>query len=134
VPLDTDALDRAWSDVFSREHDPTGLTVEANVLRYRPLPRGVALHGATPEEVAYAWHASRLTGTRLVVMHDEVPPAEIDRLRVPRGASESLLRAAHEAGVVVDDQPITGNPHVELLRWLREQAISRTLHRFGNVL
>ena len=32
----SDAL--AWREEFSLEHDPTGLLVESNVLRYRPLP------------------------------------------------------------------------------------------------
>ena len=32
----SDAL--AWREEFSVEHDPTGLLVESNVLRYRPLP------------------------------------------------------------------------------------------------
>ncbi|HYD10798.1 MAG TPA: hypothetical protein VEA78_11915, partial [Acidimicrobiales bacterium] len=58
----------------------------------------------------------------------------VQRVRIPNGAGEDVLRWAHERGVVVDDQPITPDGRVELLRWLREQAISRTTHRFGNVL
>ena len=114
--------------------DATGLQVESNVLRYRPLPRGVCVHGElTVEERAICQRASARTGTR-VVFTTGVPDLAVDRLRVPHGASDEVLRAAHAAGVVVDDQPLTGDGRVELLRWLREQAISRTTHRFGNVL
>ncbi|HEX4905228.1 MAG TPA: proline dehydrogenase family protein [Acidimicrobiales bacterium] len=114
--------------------DATGLRVEANILRYRALPRGVCVHGElSAEERAICQRASARTGTR-VVFTTGVPDLAVDRLRVPHGASDEVLRAAHAAGVVVDDQPITGDGRIELLRWLREQAISRTMHRFGNVL
>jgi RHH-type proline utilization regulon transcriptional repressor/proline dehydrogenase/delta 1-pyrroline-5-carboxylate dehydrogenase len=111
--------------------DATGLRVEANILRYRPLPRGVCVHGdLTDDERAICERASARTGTPVVYGLD----LDVDRLRIPHGASDDVLRAAHAAGVVVDDQPITGDGRVELLHWLREQAISRTLHRFGNLL
>jgi RHH-type proline utilization regulon transcriptional repressor/proline dehydrogenase/delta 1-pyrroline-5-carboxylate dehydrogenase len=123
-PMDPDT----WS--WAVPSDPSGLTFEANVLRYRPLPRGVCVHGdLTAEERAIVEHASRVSGTPVVSGLD----LAVDRLRVPHGASDDVLRAAHDAGVTVDDQPITGDGRVELVRWLREQAISRTLHRFGNL-
>jgi RHH-type proline utilization regulon transcriptional repressor/proline dehydrogenase/delta 1-pyrroline-5-carboxylate dehydrogenase len=126
-------LDPATWDGFEA-HDATGLTYEANILRYRPLPRGVCVHGdLTETERAIAERASARSGTRAVFTTDE-PALDVDRLRIPHGAADDVLRAAHAAGVVVDDQPITGDGRVELLRWLREQAISRTLHRFGNLV
>ena len=104
------------------------------MLRYRPLPRGVCVHGAlTDEERSIVERASAMTGTPVHFTTGE-PRLDVDRLRVPHGASDDVLRAAHAAGVVVDDQPITGDGRVELLRWVREQAISRTLHRFGNLV
>ncbi|MEA3020073.1 MAG: RHH-type transcriptional regulator, proline utilization regulon repressor / proline dehydrogenase [Actinomycetota bacterium] len=113
--------------------DATGLRVEANILRYRPLPRGVCVQGElTDEERAIAERASAQTGTR-AVFTTGMPDLAVDRLRVPHGASDDVLRAAHAAGVVVDDQPITGDGRVELLHWLREQAVSHTLHRFGTL-
>ena len=115
-------------------HDATGLRVEANILRYRPLPNGVCVHGELSEvERAIAELASIRSGTK-VTFTTETPDLAVDRLRVPHGAPADVLHAAHAAGVVVDDQPLTGDGRVELLRWLREQAISRTMHRFGNVL
>ena len=41
--------------------------------------------------------------------------------------------AANQAGIHLADGPVTANGRVELLNYLKEQAISRTLHRFGNL-
>ncbi|HVM54054.1 MAG TPA: bifunctional proline dehydrogenase/L-glutamate gamma-semialdehyde dehydrogenase [Acidimicrobiales bacterium] len=126
VPVD----ESTWR--LPRDEDVTGLRCEENLLRYRPLPRGVCVWGdLTDEERGIAERAARLTGTP-VVFATEAPDLSVDRLRVPHGAPVEVLGAAHAAGVSVDRQPLTGDGRVELARWLREQAISRTRHRFGN--
>jgi RHH-type proline utilization regulon transcriptional repressor/proline dehydrogenase/delta 1-pyrroline-5-carboxylate dehydrogenase len=48
-------------------------------------------------------------------------------------ATEPLLRAAHRAGVTAVVQPVLANGRIELPRWLREQALSITRHRHGNI-
>lgn len=55
------------------------------------------------------------------------------RLRLLTGAGDRLRRAAHAAHVAIDDAPIAAVPAIELPRWLRAQAISETMHRYGNV-
>jgi RHH-type proline utilization regulon transcriptional repressor/proline dehydrogenase/delta 1-pyrroline-5-carboxylate dehydrogenase len=130
VPMD----EPTWDAAAFEPTDESGLRYEANVLRYRPLPNGVCVHGElSPAERAIAERASAATGTPAVFTTGE-PDLRVDRLRVPHGVPDDVLRAAHAAGVVVDDQPLTGDGRVERLRWLREQAISRTLHRFGNII
>jgi RHH-type proline utilization regulon transcriptional repressor/proline dehydrogenase/delta 1-pyrroline-5-carboxylate dehydrogenase len=54
-------------------------------------------------------------------------------LRAP-GASPSLKTAAIEAGLRLVDAPVVWNGRIELLWLLREQSVSETLHRYGNVL
>ncbi|MEZ5230803.1 MAG: hypothetical protein R2710_30265 [Acidimicrobiales bacterium] len=44
------------------------------------------------------------------------------------------MTAAAAVDMDVLDAPVVGNGRVELLHYLREQAISRTLHRFGNLV
>jgi RHH-type proline utilization regulon transcriptional repressor/proline dehydrogenase/delta 1-pyrroline-5-carboxylate dehydrogenase len=44
-----------------------------------------------------------------------------------------LVAAAHHA-VTVLDEPICSHGRVELVRWLREQVVTRSLHRYGNVV
>ena len=39
-----------------------------------------------------------------------------------------------DAGYEVDTTPIACDGEAELLRWAREQAVSHTLHRHGNLI
>jgi RHH-type proline utilization regulon transcriptional repressor/proline dehydrogenase/delta 1-pyrroline-5-carboxylate dehydrogenase len=49
------------------------------------------------------------------------------------GWSGGLRLALLDAGLDVDVEPLSPFGEVELLRWTREQAVSETLHRHGNV-
>jgi RHH-type proline utilization regulon transcriptional repressor/proline dehydrogenase/delta 1-pyrroline-5-carboxylate dehydrogenase len=53
-------------------------------------------------------------------------------LRAP-AASPALKAAATEAGVRLVDHPVLWNGRLEMLWLLREQSVSETLHRYGNV-
>ncbi|PON16470.1 hypothetical protein C2W62_18295 [Candidatus Entotheonella serta] len=56
-----------------------------------------------------------------------------DRLRVIGSSSNILNRAAHLAGAtVIAAQPLS-NGCLELRYYLREQAVSQTVHRYGNM-
>ncbi len=56
------------------------------------------------------------------------------RLRILAPATDELLLLAHQAGITVDTAPVTGSGRLELTHWLKEQAISRTMHRYGRLL
>lgn len=56
------------------------------------------------------------------------------RLRSLGPLSPDLRRALNQAGVSVVDQPVLANGRLELRYYLREQAISQTVHRYGNVM
>jgi RHH-type proline utilization regulon transcriptional repressor/proline dehydrogenase/delta 1-pyrroline-5-carboxylate dehydrogenase len=56
------------------------------------------------------------------------------RLRLLGDASQDVLAAAIEAGLSVLDEPICSCGRIELVRWLREQVVTRSLHRYGNVV
>jgi RHH-type proline utilization regulon transcriptional repressor/proline dehydrogenase/delta 1-pyrroline-5-carboxylate dehydrogenase len=62
-----------------------------------------------------------------------LPSCGAQRLRVLGPVSDALARAAHRAGITVDDTVVTPSPRVELPRWMREQSVSRTLHRHGRL-
>jgi len=146
-------LDRArtsdeavWRGEIGAEHDRAGLRYEANVLRYRPLDR-VAVRveeGAAEHEVARVLAAVERCGVPVVLSrHGEersaafaarVAALGVDRIRVVGRATDDVLRAAAAAGVHVADDPVTADGLVELLHHVREQAISRTLHRYGNLV
>jgi RHH-type proline utilization regulon transcriptional repressor/proline dehydrogenase/delta 1-pyrroline-5-carboxylate dehydrogenase len=134
------AFDAAWRDTFGIERDRSGLHAEANVLRYRPVAKVIVpLDAATPDATkAMLKDAADVTGVP-VELTDEPEPmliarirsGEADRLRALQPVSDAVARACHAADVMIDDTAATGDGRIELPRWLREQAISRTLHRHG---
>ena len=141
-----DDYEEAWSRHFSIEHDPTGLFCEANVFRYRPVGRVAVRHdGATKLELDRVRRATRLCGVTVIESdgRDEtvaqfaarLPGVGVERVRVLGHPVDEALRAtANEHGIHLADGPVTGSGRVELQHYLREQAVSRTLHRFGNLV
>lgn len=132
----------AWWSHFSRENDPAALSCEINALRYRPLA-AVILLDASPSEIEIAGAAARTTGSRLLIARSADDAADLvssatdphlTRLRAPHGAPHDLLAIARDRGVVVDTAPVVSSGHAELPRWLLEQSISRSMHRYGRLL
>ena len=136
----------AWQAEFGVEHDPSGLFCESNVSRYRPLPR-MALRAeadASPRGIKRVRAAANRCGVPLIESHasDEtgvefagrLGSLAVPRVRVVGTSSDELRAAANEAGIHLADDPVTAEGRIELLHYLREQSISRTTHRYGNVL
>jgi RHH-type transcriptional regulator, proline utilization regulon repressor / proline dehydrogenase / delta 1-pyrroline-5-carboxylate dehydrogenase len=141
---------RAWAHEFAVEHDPSGLRVESNVFRYRPIDVLTVRvgAGAAPVEVERVLSAARTAGVPVVVSRAEGAAAVSDQdfaAAVARGEVTGRVRvvgsapglreasAAHVGDVTVLDHPVLASGRRELLTVLREQAISRTMHRFGHV-
>jgi RHH-type proline utilization regulon transcriptional repressor/proline dehydrogenase/delta 1-pyrroline-5-carboxylate dehydrogenase len=137
---------QAWREHFSEEHDPSALRCESNVFRYRPS-RGVVLRLAAPdaETEAAARSAAEICGVRLTVSFAtqesdadfaaRLPAlaANTEFLRTLDAPPDEILRAAHAAGLNWINAPLSANGRLELTRWLREQAVSTTQHRYGNL-
>ena len=137
---------QAWDDYFSQNHDPSNLPSESNVLRYRPA-RGVVLRLKEEDEtiIAKAEYASQLTGTPLHISlqtgeSDEEfierlaqPGIQAEFLRTVTTPPEEVLQAAYRAGLNWINAPLTSAGRIELRYWLREQAVSQTLHRYGQI-
>jgi RHH-type proline utilization regulon transcriptional repressor/proline dehydrogenase/delta 1-pyrroline-5-carboxylate dehydrogenase len=137
---------RAWESEFSIEHDPTGLACESNVFRYRPC-RGVILRLSSAD--ARAQSLARLAATQCGVpltisIATEESDAEFlarlpilarhaEFLRTEGAPDDSILRAAYAAELNWINAPLSSIGRVELPRWLREQAVSETTHRYGSV-
>jgi RHH-type transcriptional regulator, proline utilization regulon repressor / proline dehydrogenase / delta 1-pyrroline-5-carboxylate dehydrogenase len=165
-----------WAGELGHEVDRTGLSVESNVLRYRPL-QGLTVRasgGASLIGLVRVLLAAELTGTRVTVSVDpslasavglldrpaDEPPSPglrrlddlvesvestsdfIDRVRsrivtgrvrVVGDEGETLLRELAGEHVTVVAGPVLATGRRELLNVLREQAISRTRHRFGHL-
>lgn len=139
----------SWQSHFVVGHDPSGLACEANEFRYRPR-LGVLLRMAEPDALAGLMaYAGALVVVRVALslatlesdaqLITRLPQlaTEHDVFRTidpSRRPSDELLRAVHEAGLHWIDAPISAVGRIELTRWLREQSVTETLHRYGNVL
>jgi len=136
--------------------DESHLLAEANVFRYRALrtallgagedvdDRSVALALAAASAVGVAVTVSspveRAVGQRGAVTVEDEPAltgrlgrVAVDKVRLIGAAGDDLRLAVHDAGLWLDDVPVVAHPARELLRWVREQAVSETRHRHGNV-
>jgi hypothetical protein len=60
--------------------------------------------------------------------------AVYDLLRALGPLATALRRALNTAGISVVDVPVLANGGLELRYYLREQALSLTVHRYGNVM
>lgn len=121
-----------------------GLRVESNRLCRRPLP-GVIVRVATDvdsDQVDLARAAARATGTPVELTSPADEPvddlaARLDPqclLRILGSPETDLLAAAAGAGMSVLAEPLVSSGRVELPRWLREQSVSRSRHRYGNIV
>ena len=154
----------AWRDHFGREHEPIPLLGERNVFRYRACRRMVVrAEIATPAgrlALAQVLVAARICGTPVEISvaggrldswvggHDDptgtieseaelaarLASATIERLRALTPLTSATRAAAHAAGVTVLDEPVLGAGRLELRAYLREQAVSRVVHRYGTVM
>lgn len=141
-----DDYEHQWRTHFSIEHDPTGLFCESNVFRYRPLDRVVLRVGpnASAADVALVHKAARVCGVEVVVSRHDVETQDklarriadlgTTRIRVVgESVEEGLQIAANQANVHLATDEVLRVGRLELLHYLREQSMTQTLHRFGNL-
>ncbi|MCL4831762.1 MAG: proline dehydrogenase family protein [Caldilineaceae bacterium] len=89
-----------------------------------------------------AWHwLERAEGVTLVEEGEsnlvsllQIAPPPVDRLRALAPLETELRRALNNGGISVIEGPLLANGRLELGHYLREQAVSQTVHRYGNVL
>jgi RHH-type proline utilization regulon transcriptional repressor/proline dehydrogenase/delta 1-pyrroline-5-carboxylate dehydrogenase len=154
----------AWRDHFGRAHQPIPLLGERNVFRYRRCKAIVVrAEIATPSgrlALAQVLVAARTCGVPVEISvaggrldswvgGDDEPAgriesegelaarlaaATIERLRALTPLTSATRAAAHAAGVTVLDGPVLGAGRLELRAYLREQAVSRVVHRYGTVM
>ncbi len=159
--LEAAAGSDAWwrAPEFDVEHDPSDLRCEANVFRYRRFVAGIirAARDLADQDLARLLLVARGSGTEVSVSVEErrswldglgfalvvetedelaarlaADKARAGLFRVPGGAP-GLKLAAISAGWRWADGPVLWNARLEWPAWLREQALSETRHRYGNI-
>jgi RHH-type proline utilization regulon transcriptional repressor/proline dehydrogenase/delta 1-pyrroline-5-carboxylate dehydrogenase len=158
------SYERAWREHFSQGHEPIRLLGERNVFRYRPcrrvLVRGEAATAAGRLALEQALLAARTCGVPVTVSLAAGEPGpwlveaddvgavaetevgliarlggeRVERLRALVPISRELRAAAHAAGIVVLDAPVLAAGRLELRHYLREQSVSRVVHRYGSIM
>jgi len=148
-----------WDKEFSIEHDPSNLHGESNHFRYRPFPRILLrASGMSDLELAQIALAVQTCGVKMEISVDKATPlmkamifpviVETEKeliARLPECAkqygilrvlspSDPLQRAANNVALQTITAKPLANGRLELLQYLREQAVSETTHRYGNVI
>ncbi len=153
VAAQIDAAIRVWRRLAAGV-DPSGLASEANVFRLRRLSSVALRFGAAPERAALAVSLGVAAALEVPVSlsapraFDGLPEATvieddpsflgrleaggITRVRLVGGDLGPRLDLM-DHGLDVDVEPLNPIGERELLRYTREQAISETRHRHGNV-
>lgn len=148
------ADDDWWREHFAVDHDPSGLFCESNVFRYRALEEVVVRVGPrTPQhDLDRVLAAVEVVGARL-----RLSAAPSGGWKLPAGArredarrfwsgvaddpparvrllGDEVADPRPPATTFVDDRPPVACGRIELLRYVREQSVTRTLHRYGNLV
>ncbi len=135
------SVDEWWKRVGGQAIDATGLTVEKNYQRYRkPLaPILVRIDDSTSnEDIALIKYIAQVTGTE--VLWSTATAESIDEL-VDRAEYKVRWLSGEVAprkellakGVSLDGRPVAQRGDIEAPRWLLEQSVAITYHRYGNV-
>ena len=135
------SVDEWWKKVGSKAIDATGLSVEKNYQRYRkPLaPIIVRVDDSTSnEDISLINYIAQITGTE--VLWSTASAESFDELisrsqfKVRWLSSETAPGAELMAkGVSLDTRPVAQRGDIEAPRWLLEQSVAITYHRYGNV-
>ncbi|MGV1005012.1 MAG: bifunctional proline dehydrogenase/L-glutamate gamma-semialdehyde dehydrogenase [Candidatus Nanopelagicales bacterium] len=153
-PLTSRDVEAWWGRIGGAVRDLAGLTVERNLVRLRPLPKPVLVRiegNTSAAELESVRRISARTGTPIVlstavsrgadtVVEDtsaalaRVANGEVSRVRWISGEEPGdLVDLGLQAGVPIDRRPIAGWAPVEGPRWMHEQSVCITNHRYGNV-
>ena len=144
APGQAENYQKWWDEYFTVEQDPSMLRCESNHLRYHPC-RGVMLRLEKEDAISIhrAKTIARICGVRLMIslaseesetdLAARLPRlvSRIEFLRTVQSPGKALLTAAYDSGINWINAPILASGRYELPRWLREQAVSQTQHRYG---
>ncbi|MGJ6122808.1 bifunctional proline dehydrogenase/L-glutamate gamma-semialdehyde dehydrogenase [Mycolicibacterium sp. Y3] len=155
----SDAL--AWAQEFGVARDVSGLMAETNVFRYLPLPVTVRAEHEDSAALMRVVGAGILAGSAVTVstptpldpaiaealegagvtcrVHDAAAWSNVlrdnapARVRLLGGRREEFARASDgRVDIALYAQPVVEAGRIELLTFLREQAVAVTAHRFGS--
>jgi len=119
--------------------DATPMAVAQVLLAVRTTGQSVTVSLAPQAEERWRWLAEE---THIFVIEEDeaglaarlAATRAYDRLRIVGTIPPALRQAVQGAQVAIIDAPVLANGRLELRWYLREQALSQTMHRYGNLL
>ena len=141
-----------WARIGSKAIDAAGLQVERNYQRYVPSRRGIVVRidasvsktwieyitwvaEKTKSSVEFSANEKNQNCPSAVVESDSQLVNRIgvkDRVRWLEASTPPILEFLTK-GISVDRRPLVARGDVEMPRWLLEQSVSITNHRYGNI-
>jgi RHH-type proline utilization regulon transcriptional repressor/proline dehydrogenase/delta 1-pyrroline-5-carboxylate dehydrogenase len=132
-----------WERIGSKAIDHAGLHVERNYQRYLPSRRGIAVrvdNTTSKDWLAYiAWVEDKIDTKIEISSGDHETPenlvnriSSVDKVRWLTKESAPTLELLAK-GISVDRRPLAQRGDIEMPRWLLEQSVSITNHRYGNI-
>lgn len=124
-----------WTKVGSQAIDRSGLIVEKNFQRYRHYLAPIVVvvdESTTQEEKSLIHHISEKTGSKIIFTTDLNDVKErYARVRWLASSKPPIYQELQK-GISVDHRPIAQRGDIETPRWLIEQSVAITFHRYGN--
>ena len=129
-------VDHWWANVGTKAIDHSGLKVEKNFHRYCRYRKPILVvtdDMTSSDEKELVRYIAALTKTE-IVMTEDLSLIDGDYAKVRWLSAETAPTAELIArGISVDHRPIAQRGDIETPRWLLEQSVSVTHHRYGNV-
>jgi RHH-type proline utilization regulon transcriptional repressor/proline dehydrogenase/delta 1-pyrroline-5-carboxylate dehydrogenase len=124
-----------WDEFGSQAIDGQKLSVERNYQRYRSYANGITviIDSDTPSDsIDYVKWISELVGTPILWAEEDNAISECGKVRWLSSKDAPTLELL-ERGISLDCRPIASRGDIEAPRWVLEQSVSITNHRYGNV-
>jgi RHH-type proline utilization regulon transcriptional repressor/proline dehydrogenase/delta 1-pyrroline-5-carboxylate dehydrogenase len=132
-----------WERTGSKARECAGLEVERNYQRFLRYDGEIVVRfdsSTSHEERAFVEWLSHEHGISIVASEHEsiaellefIDQRKISKVRWLSGETAPSVELL-DRGISLDSRPIAQTGGVELTRWLREQSIAITNHRYGNV-
>lgn len=126
---------RWWDERGSKNIDEAGLHVERNYQRYLPYLNGVSVvidSDTQSDVIEFVNWISELVGTQIFWGGDGNEIQVCGKVRWLSKRDAPIVELL-ERGICLDCRPIAARGDIEAPRWLLEQSVSITNHRYGNI-
>ena len=129
-------VEKWWSSVGSKAIDHSGLSVEKNYQRYRRYSKPILVfvdETTTNVELELINYITSITKAEVIISGDyESLSGDYSKVRWLASSTPPKAELLSR-GISVDHRPIAQRGDIEASRWLLEQSVSVTHHRYGNI-